>query len=124
MGGQGEAAVQRHEEGGGGLEGENEAQAVLGVVLQVQLQGVLQEAPVAPSQLPQQRQCLCGRKLLKPEAAAVQARVLFSFCIVLYATPLKRQGASEDILHVKAAGRLQARVYCQNLLQQLSSTAL
>ncbi len=58
LGGEGEAAVQGDEEGGGGLEGEDEAQAVLGVVLQVQLQGVLQEPPVAPSQLAQQRQRL------------------------------------------------------------------
>jgi hypothetical protein len=90
LGGQGEAAVQRHEEGGGGLEGENEAQAVLGVVLQVQLQGVLQEAPVAPSQLPQQRQCLCGRKLLKPQAAAVQAKVCFFFFLFYYMLFLSR----------------------------------
>ena len=59
--GEREAAVQGHQEAGLRLEGEDEAQAVLGVVLQLQLQRLRQEAPVAPAQLAQQLQRLRGR---------------------------------------------------------------
>lgn len=66
--GEREAAVQGHQEAGLRLEGEDEAQAVLGVVLQLQLQRLRQEAPVAPAQLAQQLQRLRGRVRVPPIA--------------------------------------------------------
>lgn len=64
-----EALVQRHQEGGGGAEGEDEAHAVLHVLLVRQLLGRLQPAPVAAAQLAQQRQ------RLQPGSARVIDRV-------------------------------------------------
>ena len=58
LAGQGDALVQRHEEAGVGLEGQDQAQAVLGVRLVVQASGLLQEPPVPATELAQELESL------------------------------------------------------------------